>query len=119
MTGTKYATRALLLALALGCLASLPAAAQREIGEAKLNAFARAAAAVGELGEQWVPRIQNAGSEGEAEKLRQEAQSEMIAAIKRTKGITVEEYRQIAQAVQKDPDLRQKLEGMLKDQSTN
>jgi GTP1/Obg family GTP-binding protein len=119
MTRAKAVTRALLLAIVLGCLAILPAAAQREIGESKLNAFARAAAAVGELGERWVPRIQNAGSEVEADKLRQEAQSEMLAAIKKTKGITVEEYRQIAQAVQKDPDLRIKLEGMLRDRSTN
>ncbi len=119
MTRTKEVTRALLLALVLGYSASLPAAAQREFGEAKLNAFAQAAAAVGELGEQWVPRIQNAGSQTEAEKMRQEAQSEMIAAIKSTEGITFEEYRQIAQAVQKDLDLRIKLQGMLRDQSTN
>ena len=51
--------------------------------------------------------------------MRQEVQSEMIAAIKSTEGITVEEYGQIAQAVQKDLDLRIKLQGMLRDQSTN
>lgn len=114
MGRTKVAVGALLLAIVLGGVAILPALAQREIGEAKLDAFARAAAAVGELGEQWVPRIQNAGSEGEAAEMRRKAQGEMIAAIKETKGITVEEYRQISKAVQKDPDLRIKLEGMLK-----
>ena len=119
MTRPKHVTRALLLAVVLGLAASLPAAAQGEIEEVKLEAFARAAAAVGALGERWVPRIQNAGSEAEAERMRQEAQSEMIAAIKKTEGITVEEYRQIAQAVLKDPDLRIKLEGMLRDRSGN
>ena len=119
MIRAKGATRVLLLAIVLGCSTSLPGAAQREIGEAKLNAFARAAAAVGKLGESWAPRIRNAGSEDEAQRMRQEAQSEMIAAIKKTEGITVDEYRRIAQAVQKDPDLRLRLEGMLRDQPAN
>jgi hypothetical protein len=40
-----------------------------------------------------------------AEELRDQANAELASAIEQTDGITVEEYREISQAVRGDPDL--------------
>jgi GTP1/Obg family GTP-binding protein len=107
--------RTLALALLLAVLVSSQAHAQNDFAPAKLDAFAAAAAAVNTLGRQWMTRIESAGSEEEAAQMRQQARSEMVAVIEETNGISLEEYKQIAQAAQSDPELRSQLENMLKE----
>lgn len=118
-TGFAGAAKVLALATALTCIVIGGAMAQGNFEDAKLDAFAAAAASIDRLGQRWLPRIEGAASQSEAEQLRQQARSEMIAAIEKTVGITLDEYRQIAQAAQGDPGLRSKLEGLLKEKLTN
>jgi hypothetical protein len=79
--------------------------AQDQFEPAKLDSFVTAAISVNELIEQWTPRINAAQNETQAEELRDQANAELASAIEQTDGITVEEYREISQAVRGDPDL--------------
>ena len=83
--------------------------AQAEFEPAKLEAFVTAAMKMNEVIEQWQPRVDTAWSEAEAETLRERAEAEITAAIARTEGISVGEYRQIYDAAGNDPQLRLRL----------
>lgn len=105
----KIALRRSIGALALVAIMAFasagPAQAQDQFEQAKLESFVTAAITVNELIEQWTPRINGAQNEAEAAELRDEANAELAAAIEQTNGITVEEYREISQAVRGDPQL--------------
>ena len=90
-----------IVAVAIGSHAQ----AQDQFEPAKLESFVTAAISVNELIEQWTPRINAAQNEAQAEELRDEANAELAAAIEQTNGITVEEYREISQAVRGNPEL--------------
>jgi hypothetical protein len=81
-----------------------PQAAQ-QYEQAKLESFVTAAIAVNQLVEQWTPRIRGAQNETEAAQLREQANHELVAAIQQSNGISLDEYRQISEAAQKDPTL--------------
>jgi hypothetical protein len=49
--------------------------------------------------------------------LTQQANAEIEAAVEKTGGITVEEYKQIAQAAQADPELTARIEKIFRDQT--
>ncbi len=118
-TNVASTARAFVLGLALGAATVGPAGAQSEFDPAKLEAFAMAAAGIDTLGREWVLRIHNATSEEEATQMRQQARSDLTSVIERTEGITVDEYKRIAQAAQHDPDLRSELEDMMKAKLSN
>jgi GTP1/Obg family GTP-binding protein len=86
--------------------------AQDQYEQAKLESFVTAALKVNELIEQWTPRIQDAQDETEAAALRDQANGELVGAIESADGITVEEYRQISQAAQADPQLMARISGI-------
>jgi Domain of unknown function (DUF4168) len=100
----KRTLRTLALALALGLAAGV-AQAQTEFSDAKLESFVVAAIAVDEKIREWNPRIQAAQNEQEAAELREQASNEVLETIDGTEGMSVEEYQQIGQAAQADPEL--------------
>lgn len=103
-------------------LATMPAAAQAQsagngssaqtdqpvlqVTPQKLDAFARAVIAVNRVGAAWRPRIQEATSKSEAERLLGSAQQEMKWAVENQPGITLSEYAAIAQAAQQNLELK-------------
>lgn len=99
------------LALALSLGLAMPGAsrAQTEFSDAKLESFVVAAMAVDEKIREWNPRIQAAQDEQEATQLREQASSEVIETINETEGMSVDEYQQIGQAAQADPDLASRI----------
>ena len=107
----------------LGCLtgavflalAAQGALAAEEYSEAKLQSFASAVLAVNAIVEQWRPQIQAAPSEDEKQRMAEQANQEMRAAVEGTEGMTVEEYQAIAQAAQADPQLMARLDQVFKD----
>ena len=111
----KRSMGALMLAGLLGLTALGPSRAQAEFEDAKLESFVTAAISVSQLIQQWTPRIQNAENKAHAEKLTQQANAEIEAAVEKTGGITVEEYKQIAQAAQTDPELTARIEKIFRD----
>ncbi len=116
---TKGALGATLFVTAFVFAALAPAQAQDDFGKAKLEAFITAAVTVESLVQQWVPQISGAESQEQAEKLQQQAQAELLAAIEGTDGITVEEYQRIGEAARIDPALSARLQKMFLDKKGN
>ncbi|MFQ5774087.1 MAG: DUF4168 domain-containing protein [Kiloniellaceae bacterium] len=106
------AVKTLVLAAALGLSLAGPARAQASFDEAKLEAFVTAAVAVGALIDQWLPRIKSAESQEAADRLRAQANAELVAVIDRTDGISVDEYKAINDAARSDPALSARIEGI-------
>lgn len=104
-TGLIKSVRTLVLAVGLTAAAIASASAESKFEQAKLEAFVTAAVAVEQLVRQWTPRIQKAESPEKADQLRRQAGTELLAAVESTPGITVDEYRQIGEAAQNDPQL--------------
>jgi hypothetical protein len=100
---------AALLTGALSIGLSTAAPAQEQFPEDKLGSFVEAAIQVEQLVAEWSPKIEGAADEDAANQLREEANADLAAAIEETDGITVEEYRTIAQAAQSDPALSTRL----------
>ena len=120
----RSALGAFVLALCLGVLALGPAQAQTEqqppqqpqqemqqteFTEDQLESFVDAAVTVNDLIESWRPRITAAESEEQAAQLREQANEELAEAIEQTEGMSLEEYQQIGQAAQADPELSERI----------
>ena len=121
----RSAIDAFIVALCLGVLALGPAQAQTEqqqppvqpqqemqqteFTEDQLESFVDAAVAVNDLIESWRPRITAAESEEQAAQLREEANEELAEAIEQTEGMSLEEYQEIGQAAQADPELSERI----------
>ncbi|MCU0895265.1 MAG: DUF4168 domain-containing protein [Rhodospirillales bacterium] len=99
---------ALVLAAALGGAALAQAAPS--FSDAKLSSFIDAAKKIPGVIDAWNPKIAAAKTPEEKEKMLAQAEGEIVKAIEKTKGITVEEYRQIGDAARQDPKLAARLE---------
>jgi hypothetical protein len=108
---------AAILALSLALTIGAANAQTTTYDDTKLQSFVTAALSVNELIQQWTPRIQGAQNEAEAADLRTQANSELIAAIEKTDGMTVDEYREISLAAQSDPTLMARIEQIFKGRS--
>ena len=104
-----------LLAALFLAVAGQASIAAEEYSEAKLQSFASAVLAVNAVVEQWRPQIQAAPNEADAQEMAQQANDEMRAAVSGTEGITVEEYQEIAQAAQADPQLMARIDQAFKE----
>lgn len=100
-----------LWAMALAVALAGPAAAQSNslFTDGKLAAFASAASEVDALIRQWRPKINGAKTPAQANKFRETANAEFVAAIEKTKGISVAEYQEINRAARIDPKLRARI----------
>ena len=86
-----------------------PAAAQTTFPKAKLEAFVVAAKKVDALVQSWQQRLNAAKSQEEANELGRQADTEILAAIEKTEGMTVGEYREILEAARADQALSQRI----------
>ena len=103
----------MILALSLAFSTAGTVQAQEQYDQAKLESFVTAALEVNRLIEEWTPRIQGAQSETEAAGMREQANDELVEAINEADGITVDEYREISQAAQTDPELMARISEMI------
>jgi len=85
-----------------------PPAADIEVSDTQLEAFADAQSTLGEIQQDYAGRMQSVDDPEKANELREEANAEMVDAVEES-GLTVETFNQIAQAVQNDPELQQRL----------
>lgn len=81
--------------------------------DSKLRSFAVAALDVREVIADWGPKMEEAKDKAEAEKLRRQANGELVAAIENVEGISVGEYQQIIQDVRADKKLYERLRGIV------
>lgn len=79
------------------------------VSEQQVESFAEAQARVAEISEKWTPRMQEAESSEAEQKAREQAQQEMVDAVKNA-GLSVQAYNQIARAAQTDAQLRQQIQ---------
>ena len=115
---------AVLAALAL-LLVAAPALAQGtatpgvsadEIEQSTLESFAAAAIEVETISRTWSERMAGVEDDAELQSMRQEAQSEMVEAV-RDEGISVEEYNMVLQVAQADPDLNARLQELMREEA--
>jgi hypothetical protein len=90
-----------------------PASAESKVSDAKLQAFVAATVSASKVIEQWTPRLVSAESHAVAEDLLAEAHADLVAAIKGTGGITLQEFQEISQAARTDPALSARIEEIL------
>ena len=86
-----------------------------EFTDAKLQSFASAVIAVNAVVERWRPQIQAAPSDADKQRMAEQANQEMRAAVEGTEGMSVEEYQAIAQAAQGDPQLMARIDQVFKE----
>ena len=80
-----------------------------DLSERDIDTFVNAFVAVQEVREDFANRLQQAEDETEAQAMQQEAQDEMVAAVEDA-GMSVEEYNEVAMALQNDPELMQEVQ---------
>lgn len=112
-----------LMALCLACVLgaavvgtpggpALAQAAATNFSDAKLNSFIDAAKKIDGLIVAWNPKIAEAKTPEEKQEVLTQAEGAAVKAIEDTKGITVDEYRQIGEAARQDPELAARLDQM-------
>lgn len=77
------------------------------ITDAQLQEFAEAQATVGQIQSKFQAQAQAVETQEEMQMIQQQASEQLAQAIQRT-DLSVQEYNQIANAVQTDPQLREK-----------
>ncbi len=92
-------------------------AAQTEISDAKLQAFVQAAIQVKKTIDFWIPQLNAAKTEDEAKGFVDKGNSAIEAAIINTEGVTLEEYRQINDALRTDAVLLARLQKIIDSKS--
>ena len=107
------------MATAFGVVVAVPAAAQQPAGvqlaqaqtysDEKLQSFAMAALDVQQIRQEYTAQIQQAESEAERQQLAEEANQEMVEAVETAPGITIEEYNEIIQASNGNPELSDRI----------
>ncbi|WP_024327178.1 DUF4168 domain-containing protein [Thioalkalivibrio sp. AKL19] len=89
--------------------APMQEAPEVDLSEEDIDTFVTAFVAVQEVREDFADRLQNAEDETEAQSMQQEAQDEMVNAVEDA-GMSVEEYNEVAMALQNDPELMQEVQ---------
>lgn len=84
---------------------------QHDFSDSDLHTFVDLQSDIGEIRDEYVSRIESAGSEDEARQLQQEAQTEMVSAIEEV-GMTVQDYNAIAVAYNSDPEIQQRVDAL-------
>ena len=119
----RNTTRTAVIALATAGFLATPALAQQqqpqqppqiEVSDSQLDAFVDATVEIVDIREDYQAQAAAVESPEEMGELETQANAEMIEAVEAA-GLQVEEYNQIAQAAQQDPDLDQQIVEMMMD----
>lgn len=81
----------------------------QEVSDEQLRQFVEAAGEVQSVQEEYAQQIQSTQEADEAQTLRQEAQEKMVSAVEDS-GLSVSEYNLIAQRLQQDQSLAERLQ---------
>ncbi|WP_290648724.1 DUF4168 domain-containing protein [Aquisalimonas sp.] len=87
-------------------------AEQQEFDDETLERFADAYVKVGEIHREYSEKLQGAEATEDAQGLQQEANDEMVQAIQDS-GLEVQEYSAVAAALERDPEMREEVVGMI------
>ncbi|KRC85625.1 hypothetical protein D3C87_1170470 [compost metagenome] len=89
------------------------APAVQQPSDQQLQRFASASQKISGVVDEYRPKVDAAKSDEAKQKVVQEADAKMVQLV-RADGLTVEEFNGIGQAVQQDPQLKQRVIGMSK-----
>ncbi|MGO2478778.1 MAG: DUF4168 domain-containing protein [Pseudoalteromonas sp.] len=85
-----------------------------EMSDAKLLKFSMAMDSISQINSKYEAKFQGVEDTEKAQEIQQQAQSEMLEAVKKS-GLSVEEYSVIAQQAQQDEQLRDRILSMSRD----
>lgn len=106
-------------AAAIALLATIPLALAQGAGAnfstEKLEQYAEAQQKVLAISDRYRERIETADSSGKAMDLQQQANQEMVRAV-RSSGLSVDEFNEITTVAQDDPSLQAKIEHIIEKQ---
>ncbi|MCK2184882.1 DUF4168 domain-containing protein [Halomonas getboli] len=91
-----------------------PAEAQapaQDFSDAQLQKFADASEQIAMISQDYTQQLQNAEGDEAKQQVRQEANDKMVDAVKNS-GLEVETFNAIGKAIQQDPELMQRVQGM-------
>lgn len=86
-----------------------------DVSEEQIEAFVQAYVQLSQVREEYTARVQAAENQEEARQLQQEANDAMTAAIEEA-GLSVEEYQQVALAINANAELRERVTEMLSEE---
>lgn len=86
---------------------------QPSFSDAELQTFAEAAMEVQQINQEYQPQMQQAQTPEEQQSIREEATEKMVEIIEQ-KGLSVEQYNEIASAAQSDPETAEKINSYLR-----
>ncbi len=86
-----------------------------DVTDEQIDAFVQAHINLDEVRQEFTQRLQQAEDQEEAQQLQQEANEAMFAAIEDA-GMEVEEYEEVAIAVNADPEVREQVTSRLEDE---
>jgi transcription initiation factor IIF auxiliary subunit len=89
-----------------------PAVQAADISDKKLEKFADSLGEIMEIREDFTAKLEQTGDPAEAQQLQQEANQKMMETVENN-DLSIEEYNAINQAVQNDPQLRDKVVSMI------
>ncbi|WP_110657900.1 DUF4168 domain-containing protein [Salinicola halimionae] len=84
----------------------------KNFSDEELQQFADASQEIASISQNYTEKLQNASDEGDQQKIRQKANDEMVEAVNDS-GMDVEKFNSIGQAIQQDPQLMQRVKGMV------
>ncbi|MCE3027254.1 MULTISPECIES: DUF4168 domain-containing protein [Salinicola] len=84
----------------------------KNFSDEQLQHFADASQQIASISQDYTEQLQNASDEGQQQKIRQQANDEMVEAVKDNE-MSVEQFNAIGQAIQQDPQLMQRVQGMV------
>ena len=88
-----------------------PPPQQVEVSDAMLEQYVEVAAKVTEIRNDFQQQMAGVETSEEAQSLQEEASAEMVEAVQ-SSGMSVEDYNQIAYALQSDPALQERLQDL-------
>lgn len=89
-----------------------PAELKPSYTDAEWKTFAKTVISVDGIAQQYVPKIAGAKEPAEVEKLKHEANGEMMSEVEKH-GLSAEQYQQMHQLLRKDPALLEKVKAYL------
>jgi transcription initiation factor IIF auxiliary subunit len=89
-----------------------PAIQAADISDKKLEKFADSLGEIMEIREDFTAKLEKTGDPAEAQQLQQQANEKMMSTVE-DNDLSIEEYNAINQAVQNDPQLRDKVIAMV------
>lgn len=83
----------------------------QNFSDAQLQKFADASEEIAVISQDYTQQLQNAEGDEAQQQVRQEANSKMVEAVQNS-GLKVDTFNAIGQAIQQDPELMQRVQGM-------